>query len=153
MTTILSPTRGGERSYPNQDYAIQLAKQRGADLLFLHVSDIQFLNHRSSPILIDVVAELEEMGEFLLAMAQERAAKAGVQAQTVVRSGVFREVLSDLIPQFEIATLILGSSEEEPGHTTSEFLVNLSQEMVRQHGLEVLLVSDGALQASFADSA
>jgi len=145
MTTILSPTRGGEKSYPNQDFAIELAKERGADLLFLYVSDVQFLNHRSSPVLIDVVAELEEMGEFLLAMAQERAGKSGVEADIVVRSGVFREVLQELIPKYDVSTLVLGSSDEETGVTTDEFLVNMSQELSENHPLEVLIVRDGTI--------
>ncbi len=145
MTTILSPTRGGEKSYPNQDYAIHLAKERGAKLVFLYVSDVQFLNQISSPVLIDVKAELEEMGEFLLAMAQERASKAGIEAEIVVRSGNFREVIEALIPQFEISTLVLGSSEEKTAVTSNDFLRQLSQELANTHNLDVCMVRHGKM--------
>ncbi len=145
MSTILSPTRGGEKSYPNQDYAIKLAKERGAKLVFLYVSDVQFLNNWASPVLVDVMAELEEMGEFLLAMAQERASKSGVEVETLVRSGVFSDVLEDLIPKYEINTLVLGSSDEDTGLTTNEFLLKLSTTLHDDFGVEVLLVREGEL--------
>jgi hypothetical protein len=72
MTTILRPTRGGEASYPNQDRAIKLAKERDADLLLLYVANVHFLDRLAGPVIVDVETELEEMGEFLLALAQER---------------------------------------------------------------------------------
>ncbi len=145
MITILSPTRGGEKSYPNQDFAINLAKERGANLVFLYVSDVQFLNQMSSPVLVDVAAELEEMGEFLLAMAQERASKSGIEAEIVVRSGVFGDVIEAMIPQYEISTLVLGSSDQEGAVTTNDFLLQMSQKLADVHDLEVLLVRHGEL--------
>ena len=84
MATILCPTHGGEKSIPNQERAIAIAKDRGADLIFLYVSDVHFLDHLASPILVDLEAELDEMGQFLCTMASERADKAGVHAQTMV---------------------------------------------------------------------
>ncbi len=143
MTTILSPTRGGEKSYPNQDYSIKLAKERGAKLVFLYVSDVQFPNQIASPVLIDVKAELEEMGEFLLAMAQERASKSDVEAEIVVRSGDFREVIEAMIPQFEITTLVLGSPDEKTAITTNDFLRQMSQELANTHNLDVCMVRNG----------
>ena len=145
MKIILSPTRGGEKSYPNQDFAIQLANEMGAKLIFLYVSDVQFINQMSSPVLIDVAAELEEMGGFLLAMAQERASKSGIDAETVVRSGAFREVVETLIPQYEVSTLVLGSSDNDSGHTTNEYMRQLREELADTHQIEVLLVRDGHL--------
>lgn len=67
---ILVPTRGGESSYPNQDKAIEIAKQKGADILFLYITNIEFLEKVSRPVIVDI--------------AQERAGKAGVKAETLV---------------------------------------------------------------------
>ncbi len=89
MTTILCPTRGGKESQPNQDFAIQLASEQGADLLFLYVSDISFIGRAGPPIIVDIEEEIAEVGDFLLAMAQERAEKAGIHARTSVQSGNF----------------------------------------------------------------
>jgi len=97
MSTILCPTRGGEASYPNQDHAIQLAKEQDSALLFLYISNVEFLDRLSSPVLVDLESELIQLGEFVLAMAQERAEKAGVQADTVCKSGLFQEALFETI--------------------------------------------------------
>ncbi|MGD8632963.1 MAG: universal stress protein, partial [Anaerolineales bacterium] len=109
MKKILTPTRGGEASKPNQDRAIQLAKEQDAELYFLYIADVSFLDRLASPVLVDMEAELSEMGEFVLAIAQERAAKQGVDAKALVQSGVFSEVIATVIEEHEIDTLILGS--------------------------------------------
>jgi nucleotide-binding universal stress UspA family protein len=88
---ILCLTRGGEASYPNQDGAIAIAKDLDEELLFLYISSVQFLDHSAAPKVVDIESELDEMGEFLLVMAQERAQKAGVKADILVRRGNFQE--------------------------------------------------------------
>lgn len=145
MTTILCPTRGGERSYPNQDRAAALAKERKADLIFLYISDVTFINQVASPVLIDLEAELDEMGEFLLTMAQERAAKLGVDAQAIVRHGAFNDAVEEVLAEFDVDILVLGSSDEGDGHTTSDFLRTFSAELSQEHGIEVVLLRDGEI--------
>lgn len=143
MKTILCPTRGGERSYPNQDWAIARAKEQGADLIFLYINDVQFLNQVASPVLFDLASDLDEMGEFMLTMAKERAEKLGIVAQTIVRRGVFEEVLREVIPEFEVDTLVLGSSEEDKGHTTHKFLREFSETLASELKVEVIVLSEG----------
>lgn len=143
MKTILCPTRGGERSYPNQDWAITLAKAQGADLVFLYINDVQFLNQVAAPVLIDLASDLDEMGEFLLTMAKERAEEMGVEAKTIVKRGVFEEVLREVIPELEIDTLVLGSSEEDKGHTTHKFLREFSETLANELDVEVIVLSEG----------
>lgn len=143
MKRILTPTRGGEASQPNQDRAIQIAKKKDADLFFLYIADVSFLDRLASPVLVDMEAELSEMGEFVLAIAQERAEKQGLEARALVRSGNFSEVLADVIEEFEIDTLILGSPEEETGITTRDYLTGLSEELSERFDLEILLLSRG----------
>ena len=143
MRRILTPTRGGEASLPNQDRAIQIAKENDAELFFLYVADVSFLDRLASPVLVDMEAELSEMGEFVLAIAQERAAKQGVVAQALVYSGVFGEALTAAIEEHEIDTLILGSPQEKTGLTTREYLTDLSEELGERFDLEILLLSEG----------
>ncbi|MGD2057580.1 MAG: universal stress protein [Anaerolineales bacterium] len=145
MKKILTPTRGGEASKPNQDRAIQLAKEQDAELYFLYIADVSFLDRLASPVLVDMEAELSEMGEFVLAIAQERAAKQGVDAKALVQSGVFSEVIATVIEEHEIDTLILGSPEEETGITTREYLTDLSEELGERFDLEILLLSKGEI--------
>jgi hypothetical protein len=142
--TILYPTRGGKESYPNQDFAINLTKSRNTDLLLLYVSGIRFLNRTGPPIVVDIEKEMDEVGDFLLSMAQERAEKSGVQAEIALRNGVFSDVLKRVIVEYEIRTVILGSSIKEDGGIISyDRLKELSESMSKQLSVEFIVVQDG----------
>ena len=143
MMKILAPTRGGPASSVNQDRAITIAKERGAELYFLYVTDISFLDRVSSPILIDVEEELDEMGGFVLAMAQERALAQGIEAQAIVRRGHFGDVIKVVIEELGIQCLILGRPEENTGITTFEFLQGLATELAEIRKVETLVVAKG----------
>lgn len=145
MDNILCPTRGGEASVPNQEVAIAIAKERGANLVFLHVSDARFLDMMASPILVDVEAELEGLGEFLLAMAQERAERAGVEADAVVRRGVFSEALRSVIEERDITTLVLGSSQEDQGLTSERYMSELVRWILDESPVEIFVVREGEI--------
>jgi nucleotide-binding universal stress UspA family protein len=98
MATVLYPTRGGDRTHRNQDRAAALAKERNARLIFLYVSNVSFLDRLGGPVRVDILEdELDDLGEFLLAMAQERAEKSGVKTERVIRHGRFRPALADVI--------------------------------------------------------
>lgn len=116
MGKILCATRGGEASYRTQDAAIALAQERGEELLFLYVVDVKFLYTTARAVRPDVVlAEMEKMGEFFLALAQERAHKRGVAASYVLRQGELHEALKDLGSQPDVSLVVLGkpSGDEE----------------------------------------
>ena len=67
---------------------VALCIERGDTLLFLYVVDLHFLDKTAAPIVVDVGNEVTKMGQFLLLMAQERAAERGVAAETTCRKGV-----------------------------------------------------------------
>ena len=88
MNKILCATRGGEASQKTQDAVIAMAKEQGATILFLYVVDVEFLRLTARGVRPDVVStEMEHMGEFLLAMACERAAAQSVEAEACLRHG------------------------------------------------------------------
>ena len=94
MKKILCATRGGEASQKTQDAVIAMAKEEGATILFLYVVDVEFLRLTARGVRPDVVStEMEHMGEFLLAMACERAAAQGVEAEACLRHGPLVEAL------------------------------------------------------------
>ncbi len=94
MKKILCATRGGEASRRTQEAVIAMAKEQGASVLFLYVVDLEFLRLTVRGVRPDVVAtEMEHMGEFLLALACERAAAQGVEADMVIRHGALLEAL------------------------------------------------------------
>jgi hypothetical protein len=53
----------------------------------------------ASPVHVDVEQELDELGEFVLAMAQERARAAGIEAEALVRRGDFKSVIYALVEE------------------------------------------------------
>jgi nucleotide-binding universal stress UspA family protein len=110
MGRILCATRGGEASHRTQDAAIALAKEQGDELIFLYVADYSFLNQTAAPLVVDVEARLVRMGEFLLLMAQERAAVQGISAQAVVREGRLRAELVGAAKELEVDLIVLGRS-------------------------------------------
>ena len=146
---ILCPTRGGKDSYLNQDRAIAIAKERGTEVLFLYITNLHFLGLTAAPKLIDIENELDEMGEFMLTMAQERAENASVNALTLVKHGQFREVLIDVIEEHQIDTVILGSSSGETGVITAEFIQELVDEISGKTGVEFIVVDQGEIVSTY----
>lgn len=105
---ILCATRGGEESAETQAGAIELARERDDQLVFLYVADASFLNRIAAPLVVDVEGELERMGRFQLAMACEQAAAEGVTAQAVVRHGRLQDVLVAVARELGVALVVLG---------------------------------------------
>ena len=84
MAKILCAIRGGEESQRLQDIAIQRAKERGEQIVFLYVVNTEFLDTASASLRESVTLEMEKLGDFLLLMAQERAKKEGVAAERLL---------------------------------------------------------------------
>ena len=152
MKTILCTTRGGEASYPNQDRAIQLAKEDRSRLIFLHVTNVQFLDHMASPLLVDIESELMHMAEFVLAMAQERAENAGLETKTVCKSGDLRQALFEVIHEFDVQTVVLGSPAGEKAITTQPYLQELIQSLMETTGVDVVVVYNGEVIEHYSPS-
>lgn len=144
MTTILYPTRGGTSAYLNQDWTVSLAKDRGADLLLLYVSDVHFLDLVTGPVRLDLVeAELEDLGEFLLAMAQERVEKNGFAADTAVRSGEFVNALEEIIKEKDISIVVLGCPTDDTGVTSEGYVSKVAESLQASSNIEVFVVGKG----------
>ena len=140
MSTILCATRGGEASYHTQDHAIAIAKERDASLLFIFVADVDFLSRTRATIVVDVETEIEHMGEFLLLMAKERAEKAGIQAESVVKHGSFRHAMKETAREYGVDLVVFGRPGEETAATQIKYLQNLSQELADELGVETVIV-------------
>ena len=141
MGRILCATRGGEASYRTQDAAIALAKERGDELLFIFVVDVCFLDKTARAVRPDVVAEeMSRMGEFLLAMAQERAQEQGVSADYLLRRGGFRDELKATAREEGVDLVVLG----QPAGTGSAFvpadLEAFAAEIEAETGVETVIV-------------
>lgn len=145
MKTILFPTRGGEASYPNQDRAIALAKEYAAHLVFMYVTDVRFITLMARPSVVNLEKDIAEMGEFLLAMAQERAAAQGIEADMVVSRGVFRDALKKVVEAESVDIVVLGAPTGSTGVTTPDYRQSVIRDLIAETGVEVIVVDDGKI--------
>lgn len=139
--TILCATRGGERSIYAQDKAIELAQARKDNITFFYVTDVSFLNHSGAAILVDVEAELENLAEFLLLMAKERAEKAGVSAGILLEHGVFRDALIRAAEKVDAKVIVLGTPDES-SITERVYIDKLAEDLQKETGIEVVVADN-----------
>jgi len=119
MGKILCPTRGGEGSYRTQDAAIAMAKERGDDLVFLYVVELD-----------------------LLSMAQERAEKQGVTASYILREGEVQAEIKAAAVQEGATLVVLGQAEEDD--PTCKFepekLFKFAEDIETETGIEARVI-------------
>jgi nucleotide-binding universal stress UspA family protein len=140
MGKILCATRGGEDSYQTQDQAIALARRRGGTLIFLYVIDTHFLDKTAAPIVVDVGQQVGHMGEFLLAMAQERARSQGVSARCISRSGHVRDEIKAVASEEQVDIVVLGQPTGEANTFAVGELRAFAAEIEAETGSQVLIV-------------
>ncbi|MBN1202636.1 MAG: universal stress protein [Anaerolineae bacterium] len=140
MDVLLCATRGGEASIQTQEQAIEIAKERGARIIFIFVSDVRFLDIYSAPRVPAMEDEMQHLGEFLLLMAKERAEKAGVDADFTVRQGDFKAALIAAAEEHGASLIVLGRPADD-SLTTLDYLENeLSPAIKEATGIETIVV-------------
>ncbi|MGD2027631.1 MAG: universal stress protein [Anaerolineales bacterium] len=140
MSLILCATRGGESSYRTQQAAIALAKERGDEILFLYVLNLDFLDKTAAPIVVDIESELAEMGRFFLLMATERAAQQGVSVRTAIRKGAVREEIIQSVAEEDAVLVVLGRPTGKQSAFEMESMEAFAAEIERVTGAETVLV-------------
>lgn len=113
MAGIVCAIRGGPLSKSTIQKSIQLAKESGETIYFLYVVNLDFLTHSSSSRIEHISMEMQEMGEFILLDAQEKAQKQGVVAQGVIRDGIVIEEIIAFCAEIQPKYIVLGRPETE----------------------------------------
>jgi nucleotide-binding universal stress UspA family protein len=149
MGAIVCATRGGRASRATQEQAISLAKERGAELVFLCIVDPSFAGPMDEALTCALNDELKRLGRSMLCIAQERAQQQGIDAQTMVRSGPVTEGIEAALREFDADTLVIGG----PGAGTprvdavtreafgSEDVNRLAETVRQSTGVEVVVVT------------
>ena len=140
MGKIVCATRGGEAGYRTQDRAIALARERGDTLVFLYVIDTHFLDKTAAPIVVDVGNELNRLGEFILAVARDRAEKQGVAVETICRRGQVREEIKSVAAEEAADMVVLGRPTGETDAFALEELRAFADEIEAETGSQVEIV-------------
>ena len=89
--------------------------------------------------------DLDDLGEFILTIAQERAEKKNVTADICLKHGIFFNALRETIEENDIATLFLGSSSADEGFTTTDYLDNLIEHVHEFADLEIIVAQKGKI--------
>lgn len=140
MGLILCATRGGEASIRTQEAAINLAKERGDDIVFLYVVDLGFLDRTAAPIVVDIENELDQMANFFLIMAKERAAEQGVKARRITRQGtVQKEIISAALDEAATA-VVLGRPAGDESAFQKAGLEEFAKKIEAETKAEVIVV-------------
>jgi nucleotide-binding universal stress UspA family protein len=142
MGPIVCATRGGEASRRTQERAIELARERGDPLIFLFVSDINFM-HSADEAMADALRdELDRLGKRLLCIAQARAEDQGITADMAVRHGAVRAAIVAFLQEVGASTLVLGAPDAGSGKQTFApgELPEFAQEIRAHTGVEVVVV-------------
>jgi nucleotide-binding universal stress UspA family protein len=138
MGKILCSTRGGDASIRTQEAAIQRAKESGDELVFFYAFDMEFLAQADFVVRSDVVSgEMDKMADFLLAMAVERAEKAGIEARAVCRHGRFVEELKAAIEEEGATLVVLGRPADDRSAFQLHGLEKLAESVRAETGVEV----------------
>jgi nucleotide-binding universal stress UspA family protein len=140
MGVILCATRGGEASFRTQTAAIELAKERNDELIFLYVVNLQFMDKTAAPILIDVENEISQMGNFLLLVAKERATDQGIDAHMISRKGSVRESIKQAAIDVGATLVVLGKPVGETSKFRLSSLEAYAKEIETEIGIETKIV-------------
>ncbi|MFN2234754.1 MAG: universal stress protein [Anaerolineales bacterium] len=138
MAKILCAIRGGNDSQRIQDIGIELAKERGEGIVFLYVVNTEFLATASTALRESVTNEMEKLGDFLLLMAQERAKRQGVFAETVLRHGFLQEEFEAAACELDISIVLLGKPGVE-GNFSMESLEHAAVEIEEKCQVKVMI--------------
>ena len=147
MSGILCAVRGGPMSQQTMDKAIAMAAETDQPLYFLYVVNIEFLSHTATSRVHPVSEEVQQMGEFILSLAQSAAGREGVTAQCLIRHGHVPEVIKDLCHELAVDYLVLGRPQHHWVYSVfaHDTLIDFIKRTERQTGAKVVIAGgDGA---------
>ncbi len=144
MGGIICAIRGGPHSRPTIARAIALAQETGQPLYFLYVVNLDFLSHTSSTRVHTISEEMDQMGDFILLMAKDEAARHRVEAQGVIRHGNVLDEIIALCHELRAEYLVLGHPKigREDTVFTHEQLQRFVARIEEQTGAKVILAGE-----------
>jgi len=143
MGPIVCATRGGEVSRRTQQRAVALAKERGAELVFLCVVDPSFAGPVKKALAATLADELQRLGRALLSIAQARAREQGVATRTVVLSGPVWQNIEEYVRQVGADALVIGAPRVglTPRAFGSGDVQRLAETIQETAGVDVVVVT------------
>ena len=140
MSGIVCAIRGGPGSQPTIEKALELAHQHNLRVYFLYVFNLDFMRHTSHSRSDIITADMQQMGEFILVMAENLAAEQGVEATGIMRQGEVGEEIAALGREVNADYVIMGRPKEGHNVFTRERQHTLVSEIEEKSGAQVVFV-------------
>jgi nucleotide-binding universal stress UspA family protein len=143
MGPIVCATRGGEAGRRTQERAIALARERGAELIFLCVFDPSFAGPLNPALAGAVAQEQQWLGRALMSVAQARAREQGVEAGAVVLSGTVLDCIEEYLCESGASMLVIGEAKIDSSLSTFRhgMVRSCARHVEHNTSVEVVVVS------------
>jgi nucleotide-binding universal stress UspA family protein len=135
---ILVATDGSENAADAIDEAVALADATGATLHGVYVIETRTAYDNAIVDPEEVERTLREDGEEALARLDERAAEAGIEAETTIREGVPHEEILDYAADCGVDLVVIGATGRSAFKTV--LLGSTAERVLRQAAVPVLVV-------------
>jgi nucleotide-binding universal stress UspA family protein len=144
MSGIICAVRGGPDSQPTIEKGIELARETKKPLYFLYVVNLEFLSHTQSSRVSTISDELDQMGEFILLMAQDKAKKRDVDAKGIVKHGNVSEEIVGLAEEISAEYVVLGlpTGKEDTNVFAIDRIKEFGKQIEEQCGAMVMLAGE-----------
>lgn len=141
MGSIVCATRGGAGSRSVQQAAINYARQRKSDLVFLFVIDTSSIDEEEEELIQAVRTELYFLGQTLLRIAKKRAANFQVTAEIVIREGRVMDQITTFLEESAAELLLLGAPRGTTATTFGDDAIERFAEAIyRETDVEVEII-------------
>lgn len=113
MSVIVCATGNGSQSRIVQSEAVEQARRRQKPLVFLHVVDLRQMGELDESLIPAATAELAWLGNAILRLAEDRARRRGVLAESVVLYGDVTTSLETFLQERPVDLLMMGQATNE----------------------------------------
>lgn len=110
MSIIVCATGNGNRSRAVQTRAIETAHRQQKRLIFVHVVDVDRLTGLDDSLREAAKAEFSWLGAAIMRLAQDRAHRQGVHAESEVLYGDVCQALEDFLTRRPVDLLLMGEA-------------------------------------------
>ena len=111
---VLVPTDGSEAVDRALDHAIRLATDHDARVHALYVVDRRIATANSGELHDEIVADLESQGEEAVESVAQRAADAGLDAESIVRHGTPDKEIVEYADEAGIDVIVMSPEGKSP---------------------------------------
>lgn len=134
MSVIVCATGNGNRSRFVQMRSVEIARRQQKRLVFVHVVDVEQWTDLDESLVEAARAELGWLGAAVLRLAQDRAQRQGVQADSVILYGNVLSTMEHFLTQQPVDLLLMGEA-------TNPRLLAFARHIEDDLGIPVQLVS------------